>query len=716
MIVTVDRVSDGRRAVRVSTQLLVQRRQRGSRHCRVARTPLRGLDSAGDKCQTERVGRVAYGVQVGSTIGRYRIDELIGRGGMGVVFGATHTRLNMRVALKILSPDLADDEIFRERFIRESELAASLDHPSVIPIYDADEVEGVLYLAMRHVQGLDLERTLEQRGRLGLAETVKIVEAVAAALDEAHAHDLFHRDVKPANILIERGSGHVYLTDFGLARLGSATGFTRTGSFLGTVHYCAPEQIEGKKVDGRTDIYALGCVLYHCLAGQPPFPRESEVAVIHAHLTDPPPALSSVRTDLPRFLDGVVVTAMAKFPEVRYSTGAELVKALRQGESATASTLPRAEPARPHAPPTVIEPVLIDPPPPTAGNGRRRIHRNSWYIGVAAAAVALGAAATAALVVLSHSSNGHAGAKTSPAPTALKPLASAVARRMTKKLIPAQRSLTRRVADVSRTRSAFVAMETAAGTVRTAVLQTQGWSGTGLVPHTNADAAVKRLFTSALAAQVAYAKSIEGLPSDPARLTRPLATRVINLADRAEEAYARLSGAAPALPGMPLHRADHVRLLQVVAAPKPRTVAPPAAPRTVRPPAQQHQSSTTDDQAAVAEVITEHWQAINDGDYERAYSYFSPQLRSQFSRSNWIKDKLVDQPHSSAISIQSISIQGDTAYAYVTFRTIGQERSAGNTGCNSWAGSYRFVRAGSNWYLDKSTLHRTSHDCSSFSL
>src|SRR4029077_17388980 len=136
---------------------------------------------------------------------------------------------------------------------------------------------------------------------------------VAAALDEAHAHDLIHRDVKPANILIERETSQVYLTDFGLARLGSATGFTRTGSFLGTAHYCAPEQIEGKKLDGRADIYSLGCVLFHSLKGQPPFPRESEVAVIHAHLTDPPPALTTIRPDLPRSLDGVIVTAMAKF-------------------------------------------------------------------------------------------------------------------------------------------------------------------------------------------------------------------------------------------------------------------------------------------------------------------------------------------------------------------------------------------------------------------
>jgi serine/threonine-protein kinase len=660
---------------------------------------------------------VTSGLEIGASIGGYQIDEPIGRGGMGVVYAATHTRLRRKAALKILSPELADDDMFRERFIRESQLVASLDHPSVIPIYDANEEDGVLYLAMRYVKGLDLERMLEEHGRLELSEALRIIEPVASALDEAHAHDLIHRDVKPANILIEQQTRHVYLTDFGLARLGSSTGFTRTGSFLGTVHYCSPEQIEGKKVGGRADIYSLGCVLYHCLTGQPPFPRESEVAVIHAHLADPPPALTTVRPDLPRYLDGAIVTAMAKFPEVRYASGEEFVKALRDAGGTTAPELPQHDTGPPPALSTVVEPVLIEPSPPTAVTVSRRARRRSWLIGGAVAAVAVAALAAIGLVLVSGSSSGRTPTQAAPSPPPPKPLASLVAPRMNTKLIPLQRRLTDRVELASRSRSSFLLLERAGGALRSAALETQGWAGAGLVPHTKSDAAVKRLFAAALAAQAAYAKSIEALPENPSAFTRPLALKAINLADRAEEAYARLSGAAPTLPTMPVRRADHLHLLDVVALPRPKpqprteTTAPPTT--TIQ---SQPTNSTSLDQSAVAAVITDHWQAINEGDYDRAYSYLSPRIQSQFSRSNWVKDKLIDRPRSSPISIQSISIEGDTAYAYVNFKTIGQETSADNTGCNSWTGSYRFVRAGSNWYLDKSNLQRTSHDCSTFSL
>src|SRR4051794_5179428 len=221
--------------------------------------------------------RPALGFTIGEAIGGFRIGSLLGRGGMGAVYLATHERLQRKVALKVLVPELAADAAFRERFIRESQLAALLEHPNVIPIYDADEVDGVLYLAMRYVEGSDLRTVLDDKGMLAPPRTVAIVEQVAAALDAAHGAALVHRDVKPANILLAQPGSQVYLSDFGLAKQRDAAGLTRTGTFMGSVDYCAPEQIEGLPVDGRADIYALGSVLHHCLAGQPPYPRDSEV-------------------------------------------------------------------------------------------------------------------------------------------------------------------------------------------------------------------------------------------------------------------------------------------------------------------------------------------------------------------------------------------------------------------------------------------------------
>ena len=262
---------------------------------------------------------------VGETFGGYTIQSVLGRGGMGTVYLATHERLARNVALKVIAPALADDEDFRARFLRESQLAASLDHPNVIPIYDADEVDGVLYLAMRYVSGPSLQALLRERGRLSPEETLRIAEQIGAGLDAAHRAGLVHRDVKPANILLAEPGNRAYLCDFGLAKRTSSKGATQTGFFLGTVDYCAPEQIQGGPVDGRADVYSLGSVLFHCLAGRPPYTRESEIAVLQAHLTDPPPALSTVRPGLPTPLDGVLATAMAKDPDERHATASALV-------------------------------------------------------------------------------------------------------------------------------------------------------------------------------------------------------------------------------------------------------------------------------------------------------------------------------------------------------------------------------------------------------
>jgi predicted Ser/Thr protein kinase len=267
-------------------------------------------------------------VNPGDVFGAYRIEAVLGRGGMGTVYLAEQERLSRKVALKVISPELADDPDFRRRFLRESQLAASLDHPNVIPIYDADEVDGVLYLAMRYVSGPSLLALIREQGQLPPTETLRIAEQIGGALDAAHGAGLVHRDVKPANILVAEPGGHAYLCDFGLAKRTASQAVTRAGFFLGTVDYSSPEQIEGRPVDGRSDVYSLGCVLFHCLAGRPPYVRDTELAVLHAQLHDPLPRLADARPGLPTVLDAVLAKATAKDPDDRYATAGELTAAL----------------------------------------------------------------------------------------------------------------------------------------------------------------------------------------------------------------------------------------------------------------------------------------------------------------------------------------------------------------------------------------------------
>jgi serine/threonine protein kinase len=270
--------------------------------------------------------------RIGTTLGAYRIDATLGRGGMGVVYLAEHLRLKKRMALKVLPPELIGDEQFRRRFERESQMAAALDHPNIVPVHDAGEIDGVLYIAMQYVEGTDLAKVLASEGALVLDRTLSIVAQTADALDEAHALGLAHRDVKPANILLTRSrSGErAYLTDFGLAKQwASASRLTRSGLFVGTLSYAAPEQFTGGDIDGRADVYSLGCVLYECLTGRVPFDRAHEPAVMYAHLNDPPPAVTSRRPDLPAGLDDVVARAMAKDRDDRYPTCGEMVGAAR---------------------------------------------------------------------------------------------------------------------------------------------------------------------------------------------------------------------------------------------------------------------------------------------------------------------------------------------------------------------------------------------------
>jgi subtilisin-like proprotein convertase family protein len=262
-------------------------------------------------------------IEPGTTFGTYRIESALGRGGMSVVYLAEDPRLARRVAIKVLAPELADDETFRNRFIRESQLAAGLDHPNIVPVYEAGEVDGRLFIAMRYVKGIDLRSMIARDGRLTPDRTARLVRPVAGALDAAHRRGLVHRDVKPANILIalDQDEEHPYLSDFGLTKhTSSKSGLTKTGTFMGTVDYVAPEQIQGAVVDGRTDEYSLACVVYQCLTGAVPFDKETEVATLFAHLQDPLPKVSAGRSDIAEDLDEVVARGMAKDREERYPT------------------------------------------------------------------------------------------------------------------------------------------------------------------------------------------------------------------------------------------------------------------------------------------------------------------------------------------------------------------------------------------------------------
>ncbi|MGI8780835.1 MAG: protein kinase domain-containing protein [Solirubrobacteraceae bacterium] len=266
---------------------------------------------------------------LGRVVAGYRIEERIGRGGMGLVYRAEHLNLRRRAAIKIIAPELAEASGFRERFNREARIAAALQHPNIVTVYDAGEENGLLYLAMQYIEGSDLSAVLRSQGRLRPYRAIDVCRQVAAALDAAHAQGLIHRDVKPANVMIEGRTA--FLTDFGLTKRieGTRTQLTKAGDVVGTIHYVAPEQIEGGRVDARTDIYSLGCLLYHCLSGELPFARDTDVAVIYAHLSEQPPRLTSARPELPGGLDAVIAKALEKAPERRFQSCADLMSAAR---------------------------------------------------------------------------------------------------------------------------------------------------------------------------------------------------------------------------------------------------------------------------------------------------------------------------------------------------------------------------------------------------
>ncbi|WFB10814.1 serine/threonine protein kinase [Streptomyces sp. LX-29] len=328
---------------------------------------------AGEDREPERRTEVAFGSQsdlIGRQIAAYRVLGEIGHGGMAVVYRAEDLRLGRTVALKLLSPQLARNDTFRQRFVHESRMAAALDHPHIVPVFEAGEADGILYIAMRYVQGQDLRSLLHHGGPLSVVAACRIAVQVASALDAAHAHDLVHRDVKPGNILVAEGTDsdhpeHVYLTDFGLTKKSlSLTGFTTVGQFVGTLDYVAPEQISGRPVDGRCDIYSLGCVVYETLTGAPPFQREDDMALLWAHQYDPPPPVTERRPDLPPGVDEVFGKALAKAPDDRYRSCLEFVAALRRAGTAPREPEAAGPPSQEHAPTRVDLELTGHGPPP----------------------------------------------------------------------------------------------------------------------------------------------------------------------------------------------------------------------------------------------------------------------------------------------------------------------------------------------------------------
>jgi DNA-binding beta-propeller fold protein YncE len=309
-------------------------------------------------------------ISIGSVLAGYRIEGLAGEGGMGRVYRATQLGLNRQVALKLIMPELATEPDFRARFERESRLTASIEHPNVIPVYEAGDADGQLFIAMRWVEGTDLRSVILTEGRLDAERAIGIVEQVAAALDAAHSGGLVHRDVKPANVMLTRAHGqeHVYLTDFGLTkRAGSGTALTRTGAFVGTPDYMPPEQIKGERADARTDVYALGCLLFHALTGRAPYDRDTEVAKMYAQLHDEPPSVAEAVPGTPIALDRVIARALAKDADERYLSAGDLGRAAR-------AALTGRDPSQPErslatglaAPPTELSPAASPPTDLTA--------------------------------------------------------------------------------------------------------------------------------------------------------------------------------------------------------------------------------------------------------------------------------------------------------------------------------------------------------------
>jgi hypothetical protein len=315
-------------------------------------------------------------LSVGSRFGDYRIEGTIGHGGMGIVYLARELGLDRLVALKVIRPELAHERHFRARFQAESRIAAAIEHPRVVTIFGAGELDGLLYVAMRYVPGDDLGRLIATRGALPPAEAAGLIDQVAEGLDAVHAAGLVHRDVKPANVIVAEGESDsgpgAFLTDFGLAKAAAATdGLTATGEVIGSVDYMAPEQIEGRSIDARTDVYALGCVLFHAVGGRVPFPDRESSAKMWAHLNEPPPTASA--GDGARALERAIRRAMEKDPARRFPSAGDLGRAALAAVHGEPVTEPERAVGAGEAAPAETVPIRTEvAPAPTESLPRRR--------------------------------------------------------------------------------------------------------------------------------------------------------------------------------------------------------------------------------------------------------------------------------------------------------------------------------------------------------
>jgi Protein kinase domain len=366
----------------------------------------------------ERSGRWTE-LSEGDEFAGYRIERSLGRGGMGVLYLAVEPGLDRRVALKLIAPEAAADEVFARRFAEESKIAASIEHPNVVPIYAAGEEGGVPFIAMRYVSGSDLGRRLAREGRLEPPAAAALIAQVGNGLDAIHAAGLVHRDVKPANVLLGGAGGedHAYITDFGVARnVATESGLTQTGRFVGTLDYVAPEQISGGEVDARADVYALGCLLFKLLTGEVPYPRDGEAARLYAHLNDPPPAPSLHATAVPMALDDVAIRAMSKQPGDRYPSAGDLGRAAVAALSGSQPDLPERAVATGAAATREAEAIAKTAPtrridPKRGGEDRGGQRRRALALGG-------GAVAIAAIVVAALALGGGGGGDGSSATTA----------------------------------------------------------------------------------------------------------------------------------------------------------------------------------------------------------------------------------------------------------------------------------------------------------
>ncbi len=350
-----------------------------------------------------------HGIELsaGDEFAGYRIEQRLGRGGMGVLYLALEPGLERRVALKLIAPEAAVDAVFARRFAEESKIAASIEHPNVVPIYAAGKEDGVPFIAMRYVAGADLAKRLVREGRLERAVAVELIAQIGNGLDAIHAAGLIHRDVKPANVLLSGGEGveHAYITDFGVARnVATESGLTQTGRFVGTLDYVAPEQISGGEIDARVDVYALGCLLFKLLTGEVPFPKDGDAARLFAHLNDPPPAPSLYVPEVSMALDDVVIRAMSKAPDDRYPSAGDLGRAAQAALRGERTTAPERTVATGAAATRTAETISVEPEEAKTGtvetkrlDPSRPARRNRALVlaGVALAVVAIVVAAIA---------------------------------------------------------------------------------------------------------------------------------------------------------------------------------------------------------------------------------------------------------------------------------------------------------------------------------